>query len=234
MNRVEPEVIERLRSQIKLGEKVRILAYGSSNTERFLPGMHWFDVLELSLRDTYGRFHHCLNTGLCGDTSRGLLARFPSDAALFRPHLVIITIGGNDSNPAQGISPEQFDANLSALNSQFTAIGCQVLFQTYYAPDPVRQGDLTLFRNYMEIVRTVAQRTGSGLVDHLVRWEAFQQARPAQYLQLMHDGFHVNQRGNAVLGLDLARELGAKPALDANGLWDEALAIQGVMDKLCK
>ena len=234
MSRSKSDMIESLRSKLKPGEKVRILAYGSSNTERFLPGMHWFDILELSLRDTYGRFHHCINTGLCGDTSRGLLARFSADAALFRPHLVIITIGGNDSNPAQEISPEQFDANLSALYSQFTAMGCQVIFQTYYAPDPARQGDLTPFRHYMEIVRIVAKRTGSGLVDHLVRWEAFQQARPAQYLQLMHDGFHVNQRGNAVLGLDLARQLGAKPALDDHGIWDEALTIQGVMDKLCK
>ena len=109
-------VIEDIRAELVPRAKARILAYGSSNTERFLPGMHWFDVLELALRDTYGRFHQCVNAGLCGDTSRGLLARFEEEAARYGPHLAIITIGGNDSNPAQGISPEQFDANLSALH----------------------------------------------------------------------------------------------------------------------
>jgi len=225
-----PQLIATLRSRVRPGTKVRILAYGSSNTERFLPGMHWFDVLEVALRDTYGRFHQCLNAGICGDTTRDLLARFDEDAARFSPDLAIITIGGNDSNPERQLSPEEFEANLGELRQRFSALGCVLIFQTYYAPDPARQGDLTAFREYMEIVRTVARRTESGLVDHLPRWEAFQEADYRGYLDLMLDGFHVNPLGNLVLGLNLSRELGARPADDAGGFWDEASRIRARMD----
>jgi len=225
-------LIDQLKAEIPPSGKVRVLAFGSSNTERFLPGMHWFDILELALRDTYGRFHRCLNIGQCGDSSRDLLARFDEEAGAYRPHLTIITIGGNDSSPAKDISPTQFNANLTELYQRFTEIGSHVLFQTYYAPDPAREGDLTQFRHYMDIVRNVARATGAGLIDHLPRWEALQRAYYARYLPLMHDGFHLNHRGNAVLGLDLARALGATPAIDALGYWDAALAIQNCMDEL--
>lgn len=225
-------LLETIRAQLAPGAKARILAYGSSNTERFLPGMHWLDVLEVALRDTAGRFHQCLNAGLCGDTSRGLLARFDEEVARYRPHLVIITIGGNDSNPAAGIPADEFAANLRELHQRFTVLGSRVIFQTYYAPDPVRQGDLTEFRRYMEIVRHVARQTRSELVDHLTRWEAFQRAHHERYLQLMLDGFHVNPLGNLVLGLTLARQFGARPVAGDTGFWDEALAIQYAMDAL--
>ena len=224
------QLIESLRSQVPSGTKARILAFGSSNTERFQPGLHWLDVLELALRDTHGRFHQCLNAGICGDTTRELLARFDADAAPFAPHLAIITIGGNDSNPEKNLAHAEYEANLLELHRRFSATGCALLFQTYYAPDPERNGDLTVFRDYMEIIRCVARRTGSGLVDHLPRWEAFQRAHNRRYLDLMADGFHLNPRGNLVLGLDLARQLGARPADDASGFWDEALRIQESMD----
>lgn len=225
-------LIETIRAELAPGAKARLLAYGSSNTERFLPGMHWLDVLEVALRDTYGRFHQCLNAGSCGDTSRGLLTRFAAEAASFRPHLAIITIGGNDSNPATGITPDQFTANLRELHQRFTALGTRVIFQTYYAPDPARQGDLTQFRHYMELVRHAARDTRSALVDHLPRWEAYQQTHRDQYLQLMLDGFHVNALGNLVLGLDLARQFGAQPGPGATGFWTAAQAIQQTMDTL--
>lgn len=226
-------LIENLRTSLAPGAKARFLAYGSSNTERFLAGMHWSDVLELALRDSYGRFHRVINTGQCGDTSRGLLERFPEEAALYRPHLAIITIGGNDSNPGRGISPAEFTANLRELQRRFGELGSQVVFQTYYAPDLANPDDLANFGAYMQLVRETAQATQSLLVDHLVRWEAFRRAHYEQYRELLHDAFHVNARGNAVLGLDLARQLGAQPADKPAGFWQEALAIQREMDALC-
>lgn len=229
---VTTTLIDELKAEVAPGAKVRILAFGSSNTERFLPGMHWFDVVELALRDTYGRFHRCFNIGQCGDSSRDLLARFDEEVVAFRPQLTIITIGGNDCSPAKDISPAQFDGNLTELYRRSTDIGSRVIFQTYYAPDPEREGDLTPFHRYMDIVREVANNTGACLIDHLPRWEALQQAQLDRYQPLMHDGFHLNHRGNAVLGLDTARALGAAPAEDTPGYWDDALEIQRYMDGL--
>jgi lysophospholipase L1-like esterase len=234
MSRLDPVLSRMMNIQARLrrGEKTRILAFGSSNTERFLPGVHWVDVLELALRDTYGRNHQCLNAGICGNTSTDLLARFEEDAALFQPHVTIITIGGNDSNPARNLSAARFADNLLELHRLFIARGSQVVFQTYYAPDPARCDDLAPFFNYMQVVRRVARQTGAELVDHLARWEPYRKAHPEHYLLLMHDGFHVNPRGHAVLGLDTARHFGARPAPDSTEFWDEALGIQERMDQL--
>lgn len=142
-------VIEAMQARFRAGLKTRVLAFGSSNTEHFLPGMHWFDV-----------------------------------------------------------------------------------FQTYYSPDPARNGDLGPFYAYMDALRRVAAETKAGLIDHLKRWELFRKAHPDRYLPLMHDGFHVNHRGNTVMGVDIGRHFGATVAPDPSGLWDEALAIQQRMDAL--
>ena len=225
-------VIEAMKARFRAGLKTRVLAFGSSNTEHFLPGMHWFDVFELAVHKTYGRLHTCINTGIGGHTSGDLLARFDDDAAFYRPHLAFITIGGNDANPVKNLSEQQFERNLIELHRRFAGMGCAVVFQTYYSPDPARNGDLGPFFAYMDIVRRVAAEKKAGLVDHLKRWEAFRKAHPNRYLPLMHDGFHVNHRGNTVMGVDISRHFGAPVAADASGLWDEALAIQKRMDEL--
>jgi len=229
---IPADLLQKIRASMPAGKKITLLAYGSSNTERFLPGMHWFDILELALRDTHGRFHQCVNTGVSGDTSRGLLNRFDQDAAGFSPCLAIITIRGNDSNADSGIPVDEFSENLVTLHKQFAAIKCATIFQTYYSPDPAQCGDLTSFYDYMERVRRTARDLNAPLVDHLRRWEAFRLAHPARYARLMQDGFHLNRHGNAVLGLDLARAFGANLAMASDSFWDEALEIQGLMDAL--
>lgn len=210
--------------------KTRILAFGSSNTEHFLPGMHWFDVFELAVHATYGRVHQCINTGIGGNTTRDLLARFEDDAAFFRPHLAFITVGGNDF--FQNFTDEEFRRNLAELHRRFAGMGCAVVFQTYYAPDPARNGDLRGFYRKMDVARETAAATGAGLVDHLRRWEALRQASPELYQPLMQDGFHVNHRGNMVMGHDIGRHFGAAVGAGDPEFWRESLALQRRMDEL--
>ncbi len=92
-------IIERLQTE----PRTRFVAFGSSNTERRIHGLHWFDWLELGIAQTYGRVHTFVNTGVGGDTTYGLLARFDEDVARYAPHVVFVTIGGNDSKPDSGI-----------------------------------------------------------------------------------------------------------------------------------
>ena len=83
-------------------EPVVIEAFGSSNTQRRLPGMTWFDYIELGFKAVYGG--GCgtfINAGIGGDTSKMLLDRFDRDVAPFHPDAVIITVGGNDSVPRE-------------------------------------------------------------------------------------------------------------------------------------
>lgn len=199
------DVLNRLRH----GERMRFLAFGSSNTERRSPGMHWFDCLELAIKTTYGRVHTCINTGIGGDSAGKMLARFDDDAARYEPHLAIVTVGGNDSFPQNGVTPEAFRSNLIEIHRRFSKMDSCVMFQTYYSPDPDQNAPLDRFYALMDIVREVAVETGAELVDHLARWESFRGAYPQLYKPLMLDGFHLNHRGNAVVGVDLARRFKA-------------------------
>lgn len=226
----EFKVMEAMIARFQAGLKTRILFFGSSNTEHFLPGMHWSEVFELAVHATYGRIHHCINTGIGGHKAGDLLARFEDDAAFYRPHLVFITIGGNDF--FQGVTCDTFRAQLTELHRRFAGMGCAVVFQTYYAFDPARCGDLGGFYRNMQIVREVAAATGSGLVDHLTRWEAFRQAYPERYLPLMRDQCHVNHRGNMVMGFDIARHFNAAVSGEYSEFWAETVEIQGLMDAL--
>ena len=223
------------------GQKTRILAFGSSNTERILPGMHWFDVFDLAIGNTHGRVHHCINTGVGGHTSQDLLNRFKEDAEFYHPHMVFITVGGNDSNPGRQLSEEQFKSNLMELHHRFGKIGCKAVFQTYYAPvhELCPDEHMVKFYRYMEFIRQTAHETGSGLIDHLTRWEYLRNHHPKKHLPLMQDGMHVNRRGNMGMGLDIARHFSVKVNIpyassvhDPEGriFWDEAVGIQKIMD----
>jgi lysophospholipase L1-like esterase len=212
-------------------ERTRILAFGSSNTERRLPGMHWFDCFELALRGQHGAKTHCINTGIGGNTSGDLLGRFESDAAFYQPHAVFLTIGGNDSNPTTNLSAEQFEANLQELAQRFDALRTQVIWQTYYSPISDGSFRYQNFYHYSDIVRKVAHETNALLIDHLAHWEPLRQQRPDLYLPLMQDDFHVNHRGNRVMGLDIIRWFGW-PSPPDNEHWSEALRVQQAMDAL--
>ncbi len=191
--------------RLEAGTRTRIVAFGSSNTERRIEGLHWVDWLDLGLAQTYGRAHHCINTGLGGDTSRGLLARFDEDVALYRPHAVFVTIGGNDAKPDSGLDAATYRANLLALEARIRALGATTIFQTYYAADTEALGPEhgPRFLAFMEIIREVARATGSPLIDHHRRWEPVRLRYPELYRTLMLDALHVNPLGNMVMGLDL-------------------------------
>ena len=221
-------VFENMRNCIKQ----RVLVYGSSNTERHQSGMHWCDCLELALRTTFGRHNTLINNGLCGDTSRGLLARFEHDALFYRPHLVFITIGGNDSSlDERAHTVPEFTHNLRALYRHFSEIDCAVVFQTYYeikreVYEPQR---VERFDAFMRAVREVARDSGCGLVDHLAIWGPFARKFPARYKALMRDAMHVRPVGNMVMGLEIARVLGLRLEIDDGEYWREALECHALM-----
>ena len=218
----------------------RIVALGSSNTERGAHGQgwhNWFDWLDVGLRERFGRVHHTINAGVSGETSRDMLARFDRDVALYRPHLVIITTGGNDCNPANELSLEEFGANLSELVRRVRRLdGCEALLQTYYSIDVAALTEeaerARQFAGYMQVVREVAAQDEAALVDHLARWERLRHADLAAYRCLMRDPMHLNPLGNMVFGLDLLRALGVPPVGEVATWCEPGLAVQARLDVL--
>ncbi|HTL51524.1 MAG TPA: GDSL-type esterase/lipase family protein, partial [Planctomycetota bacterium] len=112
---------------------------GSSNTQRVESNgnaQNWVDWVDMGLMWWYGRNHITINSGISGETSSQILARFGTDVELFQPHVVIITCGGNDANPRHGISTEQTKANLREMVARCQKLpDCQPILQTYYSAD---------------------------------------------------------------------------------------------------
>jgi lysophospholipase L1-like esterase len=227
------DTIDSIIKRLELGYKTRFVAFGSSNTERRIHGLHWFDWLDLGLKQTYGRVHHCINAGLGGDTSQGLLARFEEDVVLYQPHIVFVTIGGNDANPESGISAPTYQANLRYLVTLIRDLRAVPVLQTYYAADIPNLGQQHghQFLQFMDIVRATSLETQTPLVDHHRRWEALRLKHPDLYHELMIDALHVNALGNMVLGLDLIRTF--KAALEQSQLdyCGEGMRYQQLLDK---
>jgi lysophospholipase L1-like esterase len=81
-------------------KKTRIVGFGSSNTEccypnTFVPG--WLNWLDYGLRKIFGRYLITINSGVSGQTSAQLIPRLHEDVSMFQPHLVFITVGGNEN-----------------------------------------------------------------------------------------------------------------------------------------
>ena len=110
--------------RMRKGERTRIVAFGSSNTDaRNRCQFNWVDWFDTGLKMTFGRVHHTINTGIGGDTTRGLLRRFDTDLAFYEPHLALLTIGGNDSSPNQEMDEDEFRKNLADVSRKILAGG---------------------------------------------------------------------------------------------------------------
>ena len=232
--------MERIIRRLEAEPMTRIVALGSSNTELAYhsEGCHnWFGWLEVGLRDRFGRVHHAINAGVSGETSRDMLARFDRDVAHYRPHLVIITTGGNDCSPENDLPRNEFEGNLRALVARCRALSdCLVILQTYYAFDVAAMGDeperARRFPEYMDSVREVSCTDEAILLDHLVRWERLRLQDYATYAGLMRDAMHLNPWGNMVMGLDALRQFGAAVTGETAERCAKGVAVQAVLDQL--
>lgn len=242
------KLTEKLRifERIRQGRHVHVLALGSSNTEHFMVGAHWFDYVNIGLMHKYRRWTDdrssvdnpelCLNAGTSNNTTAELLGRFDRDVAPFKPDLLILTAGINDANPNRKVSREEFRNNLMMLRKRVNDLGGDVLFQTCYACDleklsETRPDWAANFKPYTEIIREVA---GEFLNDNFSRWERLRKYDIKAFRLLMRDSLHLNPDGNAVIGLDLTRLL-ELPVPDENLPWIKAgVFAQKTMDLLEK
>lgn len=215
------KLTEKLRifDRIAAGKNVHILALGSSNTEHFMVGAHWFDYVNMGFMHKFRRWTDdrssvdnpalCLNAGTSNNNTGELLARFDRDVAPFKPDLVILTAGINDANPNRNVSPETFRRNLVALRERTNALGGDVLFQTYYACDLERLAERRpdWAANYLPYTAITREVAGEYLNDNFTRWERLRKYDVTAFRLLLRDDLHLNPVGNAVIGLDLIRLL---------------------------
>ncbi|MBN1246148.1 MAG: hypothetical protein JXC32_00730 [Anaerolineae bacterium] len=226
--------IAAIRHRLETEARTRFVAFGSSNTDRRIHGLHWFDWLDLGIKQTFGRVHHCINAGVGGDTTRELLARFDEDVARYSPHVVLLTIGGNDANPDRALDSATYRANLFALCEMIGGLDAVPVLQTYYAADIPALGPThgPRFLENMRIIRDVAVEADVSFIDHHRRWEPLRQQHPDLYRALMLDALHVNRLGNMLMGLDLLRAFDLHLDAQAEAHVTPARAYQALLDRL--
>ena len=190
-----------------------VVALGASNTERYMPGMHWLDVLEVGLRSRFGRKFHVIDSGISGNNTREALARFDRDVAFFKPSLVIVTLGGNDcsTNPKKYVPEAEYRANLEKIATRIRDLGAIPVFQTYYKMDleAMNPEQAKGFVRNMEIVRELAKQHNWNFVDH---YAVFDRVKPNVHrYKLMLNPMHTNEAGNLLIGIELLRHFGVNP-----------------------
>lgn len=154
------------------------------------------------------------NTGISGNNTRDLLARFETDVLALSADWVSILIGINDvwrqfdcpTLPNQHVLPEEYEANLEEMVTRAKARSKVILMAPYYmepnADDPMRHR----MDEYGAIVRRVAEKHNCLFVDL--------QAMFNDYFTLRHsssvawDRIHPNHTGAMLIANAVLRALG--------------------------
>jgi len=188
-------------------KSICVIAFGSSNTElhwHSLGYFNWFSWLTSSFREWIGRHITTINQGVNGETVKDLLKRVDRDVINFRPTVTFITIGGNDAN--SGMPLNEYRAGLEEIIDKLVEIECLPILQTYYCPIYEEMSEtFQKFPEYMEIKRTLSTERQIPLIDQYKFFSALYQNEKNTYSELMLDGLHVNQIGNAIMGLIACR-----------------------------
>jgi lysophospholipase L1-like esterase len=160
---------------------------------------------EVSLRIT--------NSGISGNTSRDLLARFDRDVVDLKPDWVSICIGINDVwrqfdspyNPYCSITPENYEANLRKIIEKCKEQGVKGIFMlTPYYMEPNRQDPMRArMDEYVAIYKRLAEEYGCELVDFQKLYE--------EYFSVCHssiiawDRVHPNEKGATLMAREFLK-----------------------------
>ena len=148
-----------------------------------------------------------LGAGISGNKVTDLQRRLEKDVLDKKPTLVVIYIGINDvwhgeSNPANGTTPEKFEAGLKEIIGKIKDGGARVVLCTPSVIGEKKDGGNKLDKKldeYADISRKVAKDTGSELCDlrkafleHLTKANADDKEKGI----LTGDRVHLNDAGN--------------------------------------
>lgn len=173
---------------------MRIVCIGDSLTygEGIESPYKWTDIVASSLPR-----HEVIAKGVCGDTTRLGLERFPRDVQELRPDILIVQFGLNDANRWESdgghlprVSPEAFRANLVEMHRRaraFGAVRTGILDLTPTTKDSV----LPQWWRFRGSLRSACEQCGAKVIKHTIPDIA------GSYLQ--EDGVHLSPRGNEAI-----------------------------------
>lgn len=141
-----------------------------------------------------------INTGVTNDTTNILLNTWDERVACFKPGVVSIMEGMNDSCDG-AIDKEKFAKNLSEIIRKVRQIKAIPILHTMNTINPADLQRKNL-PEYVEVIRAVAQKEKAILVDNYQCWDV--NSNPRKWL---NDNIHPNEVGHRAIADEMFRTL---------------------------
>lgn len=155
------------------------------------------------------------NSGISGNTSRDLLARFDRDVVNLKPQWVSICIGINDvwrqfdcpAMPDVHVLPDEYEKNLEEMINKVKHKVKGIFILTPYIMEPNRQ-DMMRARmdEYVEICRKLSEKHDCVFVDFQKMYEDYCKIRHSSYIAW--DRIHPNQVGATLMAREFLKHCG--------------------------
>ena len=155
------------------------------------------------------------NSGISGNTSRDLLARFDRDVVALNPDWVSICIGINDvwrqfdtpSIPDGQVMPEEYEQNMEAMIGKVKGKVKGIFILSPYIMEP-NSADMMRARmnEYVEICRRLAQKHGCVFVDFQKMYEDYCSVRHSSFIAW--DRIHPNEVGATLMAREFLNHCG--------------------------
>ena len=155
------------------------------------------------------------NSGISGNTSRDLLARFDRDVVALNPDWVSICIGINDvwrqfdtpAIPDGQVMPEEYEQNMEAMIGKVKGKVKGIFILSPYIMEPNSVDMMRARMNeYVEICRRLAQKHGCVFVDFQKMYEDYCSVRHSCFIAW--DRIHPNEVGATLMAREFLNHCG--------------------------
>ena len=179
-------------------------------------GRSYVAVIENLLQIAYPELNiRITNSGISGNTSRDLLARFQRDVIDLKPQWVSICIGINDvwrqfDLPAireEAVSPEDYEANMEKMITSVKASVKGIFIIPPYFMEPNKKDPMRIrMDEYGKIAQKLAKKYGCILVDFQGAYDRFFEYQHSA--RIAWDRIHPNQIGATLMAREFLRHCG--------------------------
>jgi lysophospholipase L1-like esterase len=199
------------------GKEIKVACVGDSITEGFgIPDaqrkeLSWPSVLQKILGDKY----EVLNLGVCGNilvrdrnSSWNLSAR-AKELPKFKPDIIIMMLGTNDSQKKAWVSEERFESDLRKYIAEFRKINRKVKIYICFPPPSFagRQlkmsGDSYSSAFYKKTIIPILQKVAKE--EKIPTIDVFNQFK--RHPEYFADGLHPNIKGADAIGKFIAAQI---------------------------
>lgn len=155
------------------------------------------------------------NSGVSGNTSRDLLARWERDVLALKPDYLSICIGINDvwrqfdcpAMPDYAVQPEEYEENLTKMVLSVKDSVKKIYMMTPYYMEPNPQDPMRArMDEYGAIVKKVAEKYGCEFIDLQAMFDRYFQHRHSTYIAW--DRVHPNQVGATLIAREFLSHCG--------------------------